>query len=368
MQLRVSRGHAGRATAKKPTCSVIAYTHRQGAQAMSTTKPVAAPTYNPQALAFAASTVAGALLARAALLANATDLRNALSKLGQLERQAAIGAFHPKSPFATAHAPATAGPFAALPSQWLVVTSAAHWFEQHRLAAESGALLATVFVSDAAARAQGPLLERLRRTYGGEAGPVHFVFVHVGAGYVQRSAAASRSAAAAGLRGRQALADLGRVSNVAALHGLDVALGSFLPNGGLRAVPSMLLSQPSSCESACASVSSSMDLDTAAARCWAAASRAGELRQLVSDWAFINTALARAATVAALAAAAAAAPTAAAETALMAAPMHGAICQSSAGHGTGGMGTASTDANNNIVPFQAASVCACLLPHSRKTA
>lgn len=96
MQLRVSRGHAGRATAKKPTCSVIAYTHRQGAQAMSTTKPVAAPTYNPQALAFAASTVAGALLARAALLANATDLRNALSKLGQLERQAAIGAFHPK--------------------------------------------------------------------------------------------------------------------------------------------------------------------------------------------------------------------------------------------------------------------------------
>ena len=211
-----------------------------------------------------------------------------------------------------------------------MVTSAAHWFEQHRLAAESGALLATVFVSDAAARAQGPLLERLRRTYGGEAGPVHFVFVHVGASYVQRSAAASRSAAAAGLRGRQALADLGRVSNVAALHGLDVALGSFLPNGGLRAVPSMLLSQPSSCESACASVSSSMDLDTAAARCWAAASRAGELRQLVSDWAFINTALARAA-AASTAVAAATAVIKAKAVAMAAVPRDGEVLEGSSG-------------------------------------
>ncbi|KAG2442400.1 hypothetical protein HXX76_002486 [Chlamydomonas incerta] len=253
------------------------------------------------ALALGASAATSALIAKVGLLNPGLALASTLqTKPSEKPIEVATSSWQAvKAPakiaIATAPAPSTAGPFAALPAQWLVVTSAAHWFEQHRLAAESGALLATVFVSDAAARAQGTLLERLRRTYGNEAGPVRFVFVHVGAGYVQRSDAASHSAAAAGLRGREALTDLGRVSNVAALHGLDVALGSFLPSGGLRAVPSMLLSQPSSCESACASVSSSMDLDTAAAGCWAAASRAGELRQLVSDWAFINTAFAHAA-------------------------------------------------------------------------
>ncbi|PNW85536.1 hypothetical protein CHLRE_03g191250v5 [Chlamydomonas reinhardtii] len=289
------------------------------------------------ALALGASAATSALIAKVGLLNPGLTLASTLqTKTSDKALEVATSSWQAaqsstKIAVATAPAPAaTASPFAALPSQWLVVTSAAHWFEQHRLAAESGALLATVFVSDAAARAQGPLLERLRRTYGGEAGPVHFVFVHVGASYVQRSAAASRSAAAAGLRGREALADLGRVSNVAALHGLDVALGSFLPNGGLRAVPSMLLSQPSSCESACASVSSSMDLDTAAARCWAAASRAGELRQLVSDWAFINTALARAA-AASTAVAAATAVIKAKAVAMAAVPRDGEVLEGSSG-------------------------------------
>ncbi|KAG2448165.1 hypothetical protein HYH02_006750 [Chlamydomonas schloesseri] len=343
---------------------------RSLAQAVSVAKPAAAATYNAQALAYAVSSVAGAMLVRAALLANAAALRNTFSKLAarpaveplgaSVESPFVIdGAYRRKGSFATARAPSTfgSGPYAALPSSWLVVTSAAHWFEQHRLAAASGALLATVFISDAAARDQGSLLERLRRTYGGESGPVRFVFVHVGAGYVQRSAAASRSAAAAGLRGREALTDLGRASHVAALHGLDVALGSFLPSGGLRAVPSMLLARPGvvpaapvgTAGSGRSSVVSKEDADEHPAEaCWAAASRTGELRQLVSDWAFINTAFARAA--------------AAASTGASMAANNAASSQTCRGHG------AVADANSNIVPFHATSACACRLPHTGDTA
>ncbi|GFR40508.1 hypothetical protein Agub_g1077 [Astrephomene gubernaculifera] len=178
------------------------------------------------------------------------------------------GALPGKVAIAQAPTPATQPTSSALPSEWFIATSAAQWLDQHRLAAASGALLATVFVSDKAARAHAPLLERLRRSYGtGPAAPVRFVFVHIGPGFARRNHACC--AAAAAPRGSQALV-LGHLAHTAAVHGLDVALSSLLP-GGIRAFPSVLLTAPSG----------------GSARC-CAASRVGELTQLVSDWAFIN--------------------------------------------------------------------------------
>ncbi len=188
----------------------------------------------------------------------------------------------------SAPAPAHVTPSTAFPANWVVVASAAEWFEHHYQAVDAGAMLATVFVSDKAARAHASLLERLRCNFGaGADAPVRFVFVHIGDDYHARHARATTgcaAAAASGLGRSAASLTLGRVSHIAALHGLDVALTSFLPDG-VRAFPSLLLTA-----GPVASVSASASIDggvAAAPWSWSAATRVGELTQLVSDWAFI---------------------------------------------------------------------------------
>ncbi|KXZ56918.1 hypothetical protein GPECTOR_1g828 [Gonium pectorale] len=155
-----------------------------------------------------------------------------------------------------------------LPRRWEVAVSTAQWFELNRQATAAGALLATVFISDKAARVHGPLLERLRVAYGtGSYAPVRFIFVRVADGFEQRN----RAAAATG-RGLRSLAPE-CVSRSASQHGLDVALSAFMP-GGLHACPSLLLTAGPTAPDGSTLLTS--------------ASRVAELTQLVSDMAFVT--------------------------------------------------------------------------------
>ncbi|GLI69184.1 hypothetical protein VaNZ11_013753, partial [Volvox africanus] len=172
-----------------------------------------------------------------------------------------------------------------LPAEWVVVSSASEWFDQHRQASAAHVLLATVFVSDKAALAHVPLLEHLRVSFGrGADSPVRFIYVHVGDGYQRRYQEASTGSGAASARSSSCLM-LNRVSSIAALYGLDVALTSFLP-GGARAFPSLLLTAGPTGGSP--EGTASTNPDNAAPWSWSTATRVGELRQLVSDWAFIS--------------------------------------------------------------------------------
>ncbi|PNH10127.1 hypothetical protein TSOC_003184 [Tetrabaena socialis] len=196
---------------------------------------------------------------------------------------------------ATATAPPTgsASASAALPSHWHVASSAAQWSDLNRQAAAAGVLLATIFVSDKALAAHAPFLERLRRAHSG-AGSARFVFVHVGDGFEARAAAASRApAATCTSRGPDSLAT-GRMSHVAAMFGLDVALAAALLPEGARGCPALLLTAGPA-------------VDGGAIR-WAATARVAEMTQLLGDWAYLNRlALGRKAAAAAASAAAAAA-------------------------------------------------------------
>ncbi|GLC50868.1 hypothetical protein PLESTB_000441000 [Pleodorina starrii] len=242
------------------------------------------------ALSITANVAAGALLAKvAALLASGGTLpatllpHLAIHKSTEKEyhsTSALKGSLAGKVAVASAPAPAARSHASALalPAEWLVVTSAAEWFDQHRQASAAGALLATVFISDAAALAHSPLLERLRRNFGaGPDAPVRFVFVHIEDDFQRRHSACAAAAATSALARGTGSLTLGRVSHTAALHGLDVALTSFLPDG-VRAFPSLLLTAGPAGGSAAAS---------SAPWSWSAATRVGELTQLVSDWAFI---------------------------------------------------------------------------------
>ncbi|KAG2487921.1 hypothetical protein HYH03_013501 [Edaphochlamys debaryana] len=165
----------------------------------------------------------------------------------------------------------------AYPSDWLVVGSASQWFDLNRRACAEGKLLATVFISAKAAAAHGGTIERLRRAYAaGEGAQVQFVFVDVGASYGQRLQNCRTCRTASLARGRSALS-VSRVSHTAAIHGLDVALSAFLPEGCLHASPTLLLTASTTGEDG-------------ASRC-CAATHVSDLAQLVADWAFINSAL-----------------------------------------------------------------------------
>ncbi|KAG2487920.1 hypothetical protein HYH03_013500 [Edaphochlamys debaryana] len=160
----------------------------------------------------------------------------------------------------------------AYPSDWLVVGSASQWFDLNRRACAEGKLLATVFISAKAAAAHGGTIERLRRAYAaGEGAQVQFVFVDVGASYGQRLQNCRTCRTASLARGRSALS-VSRVSHTAAIHGLDVALSAFLPEGCLRASPTLLLRSGATAR------------DGSVWSC--AATRATQMEQLVADWAF----------------------------------------------------------------------------------
>ncbi|EFJ41720.1 low-CO2-inducible protein [Volvox carteri f. nagariensis] len=253
------------------------------------------------ALSITASAAASALLAKvAALLAAGAPgalpavlhMSSPACKGSEKEHHwtsAFQGALAEKVVVAAAPSPAALSAVSAisLPGEWRIISSAAEWFDLHSEASSAGALLATVFISDNAAVAHAALLERLHQNFGtGVDAPVRLVFVRINEGYEQRNRAAAAACAASGtapalVRGAADIT-LSRVAHTAALHGLDVALTSFLPDG-VRAFPSLLLTAGPVAAGAAAAGG-----DTAAAPwSWLAATRVGELTQLVSDWAFI---------------------------------------------------------------------------------
>ncbi|KAG2487922.1 hypothetical protein HYH03_013502 [Edaphochlamys debaryana] len=181
---------------------------------------------------------------------------------------------------AVATAPSLTSSICPYPSDWLVVGSASQWFDLNRRACAEGKLLATVFISAKAAAAHGGTIERLRRAYAaGEGAQVQFVFVDVGASYGQRLQNCRTCRTASLARGRSALS-VSRVSHTAAIHGLDVALSYLLPEGQLRACPTLMLT---------AGV-----LAADGATRLAAANRTPSITQLMANAAFVNAAFAQA--------------------------------------------------------------------------
>ncbi|GIL42638.1 hypothetical protein Vafri_584 [Volvox africanus] len=282
------------AVARRPICTCRKKLRILSAHNARDPAPSAAP-----AKSISANAAASAVLAKvSAMLAASTTaaLPNALqppvhrfSEKEALSKLELEGRFAGKVEVADASAPAASSlsgsPTVSLPAEWVVVSSASEWFDQHRQASAAHVLLATVFVSDKAALAHVPLLERLRVSFGtGADAPVRFIYVHVGDGYQQRYQEASIGSGAASARSSSCLT-LNRVSSIAALHGLDVALTSFLP-GGARAFPSLLLTAGPTGGSP--EPAASTNPDNAAPWSWSSATRVGELRQLVSDWAFIS--------------------------------------------------------------------------------